>query len=70
VKNLGIILLVMSIAVMAFSELTDPANKPVSKVKEVSPVAVKREILLSWSSIAGVGLFVAGILIVVLGKKS
>lgn len=68
-KNLGMILLIGAILMMVltgFSHMVIVKNADTGRL-----VDVKNNYLpASWASILGTGLFVAGILVLVLGKKS
>jgi hypothetical protein len=68
-KNLGIILIVLGIAMMAFTGFNIITKK---KVVDLGPLEINKEekTPVNWSPIVGVALLVSGVLVVVLGKRS
>ena len=68
-KNLGIVLIVLGIAMMAFTGFNIITKK---NVVDVGPLEINKEekTPVSWSPIVGVALLISGVLVLVLGKKS
>ncbi|MFL5764104.1 MAG: hypothetical protein ACJ77K_09195 [Bacteroidia bacterium] len=68
-KNLGIVLIVVGIVLMLFTGFTYITKK---KVVDIGPVEVNKEEQhpVQWSPVAGGILLVAGIVLVVNGKRT
>ena len=68
-KNLGIVLIVLGVIMMAFTGFNLVTKK---KVVDVGALEINKEekTPVNWSPIVGAALLVSGVLVVVLGKKN
>ena len=68
-KNLGIILIVLGVVMMAFTGFNIITKK---KVVDLGPLEINKEekTPVNWSPIVGVALLVSGVLVMVFGKKA
>jgi hypothetical protein len=68
-KNLGIVLIVLGVAMMLFTGFNIITKK---KVVDIGPLEINKEekTPVNWSPIVGVALLVSGVLVMVLGKRS